>query len=446
MDVAVVGSGPNGLAAAVTLARAGVNVTVFEAATQIGGGVRTAEWVLPGVRHDVCAAIHPLALISPFFREFELTQRVRVVTPAASFAQVDGDGIALAWRDFDRTAAAAPGYRGILGPLLPHADSLFAWILAERMPTPVAREAARFALATARIAARAGRRDPASRLLAGAAAHALRRLPQLGAAGVGVMLALAAHTVGWPVPVGGSGAIAAALADDLRAHGGRIRTGQRVRDIAELDDFDAAVFDTSARDLARIAAARLPAATVRRLEGVRVGAGAAKVDFVLDGDVPWQDDRLRQTATVHLGAAGGGHPFVLLAQPDLFDPDRNPPGAHAIWTYTHVRGGSHADMTALVTAMVERAAPGFSRRILAVRCTTAAELERHNSNYIGGDIAAGAATAWQLAHRPPHRVARGIYLASAFARPGPGVHGLAGWYAARALLDDVCITPRFLGL
>lgn len=468
---AVIGSGPNGLAAAVTLARAGVPVTVYEAAETIGGGTRTAEVVQPGILHDVCSAIHPMALATGFFGAFELERRIDFVTPDASYANpLDGaagggqDRAAIAYRDLDRTAAElghdGAAYARFYRPLVRRLDGVLDFALGGSMlrvhEHPVA------ALATALRTFEQGsplwnarfREEAAPALIAGVAAHSIGRMPNLATSAVGVVLGMLAHARGWPVPVGGSRAITDALAADLILHGGTIETGHAVTDVRELGD-RVALFDTSARGLARIAGSRLPAAYRRALARFRYGDGATKVDFVLDGPIPWADPRVAAAPTVHLGGsraetaaaerevANGRHPerpFVLLAQPDGFDVGRNPDGRVAIWSYTHVPSGSDLDVSDRVIAQIERFAPGFRDRIVATHVVTAAGLADYNRNYHGGDFSAGAVSVPQLFARPtlardPWRTpAPGIYLASSSAAPGPGVHGLSGWYAARSAL------------
>ena len=470
---AVVGSGPNGLAAAVTLARAGIPVTVFEAAAEYGGGARTEETVEPGVLHDVCSAIHPMALASEFFARFELERRVRFVVPAASYANpLDGragDRAAIAYRDLERTAAElgrdGRAYRAHYAPLVRSLDGVIDLALGGAMAS-APRRAIRHPSAAIAFGLRVleqglpvpgGRfRDAlAPALIAGVAAHTVGRLPGLAPAAVGALLGALGHAGGWPVPVGGSRAIADALAADLVAHGGTIETGHEIRDIGELSGFRATLFDTSAPALARIAGRALPDRYARKLARFRFGDAAAKVHLVLDGPIPWRDPRVAEAPTVHLGGtaaetaaaeeevARGHHPerpYVLLCQPTAFDPGRNPDGAIAVWSYTHVPRGSSRDVSETVIAQIERFAPGVRDRIRAVRALSAEELGRSNANYVGGDIGAGASSLRQLLVRPvggaePWRTpARGVYLCSSASAPGPGVHGLGGWYAASSAL------------
>ncbi|MBK0419758.1 NAD(P)/FAD-dependent oxidoreductase [Leucobacter sp. CSA1] len=478
-SAAVIGSGPNGLAAAVTLARAGVPVTLFEAAETIGGGTRTSEAVRPGVLHDVCSAIHPLALATPFFREFELERRMRFAVPDASYANpLDGGAAAVAFRDIDRTAAElgrdGEAYRRFYRPVLDRLEGVVDFALGGsvlRWP----RDVPGAVVAALRTIEQGGplwnlrfHEEAAPALFGGVAAHTVGRMPALAGAAAGLLLGALGHARGWPVPVGGSRRISDVLADDLLRHGGRIETGHAIDDARELGGYGALLFDTSARGLARIAGERLPPRYRRALERFEYGDGATKLDLLLDGPIPWADPRVAETATVHIGGSRseiaaaerevsrGAHPerpYVLLAQPTAFDPGRNPAGSHAVWSYTHVPRGSRLDMRERVIRQIERFAPGFRDRIVGVQQTTAAELSVYNRNYVGGDFSSGAVRLGQLLARPvasrdPWRSPTpGIYLASSSASPGPGVHGLSGWYAAiSALRNEFGLPAPRLGL
>ena len=463
-DVVVVGSGPHGLAAAVTAARAGLSVLVVEAADRPGGAARTEATTLPGFRHDLGAAVHPMAVASPFFRRFGLGDRVALRTPELSWAHPFEDGTAaLAWRDLDRTAAGlgpdGPAYARLLGPSVARARAVARFTLGPVLrvpPDPVV--AVRFGLAAldqgGPLWQRRWRGRDAPALLTGAMAHTVRPMPTLPPAAAGLALAVQGHAGGWPVPVGGTQAIVDALVADLLAHGGRIETGRAVEDLAELPSARAVVLDTSVPAVLRLAGARLHGAVRAWLRTFRFGAGIGKVDFALDGPVPWLDAATRTTATVHLGgtraqiaaaeravAAGRvpDRPYVLVAQPSVLDPTRAPEGKHVLWTYTHLPNGSTLDPTGLITAEIERVAPGFRDLVLASTASSARDIGAWDRNLAGGDLAAGAVTLRQLLARPlptadPWHLADGLYLCSAAAAPGPGVHGQGGYLAARSLL------------
>ena len=464
-DAVIVGAGPNGLAAAVTLARAGLSVEVYERADRIGGGTRTEELTLPGYLHDTCSAVHPMAFAAPFFQAFGLPQRVDFVTPEVSFAHpLDGGRAGIAYHDLERTVAElgadGPRWAGLLRPFIrtPRAVAEFTGgtlLRIPRHPIPFAR----FGLATVEQGTPAWnlrwREEIAPAMLTGVMAHAVQPLPSLGAAAAGLALTIHAHVEGWPIPIGGSQRIAEALADDLVRHGGRIETGREVRAVEELPAARAVLFDTSARDMARIAGSRLPAGYRARLRRFRYGNAVAKVDFALSGPVPWANQEVRRAGTIHLGGtreeiayaerevAAGRHPvrpYVLVSQPSVFDPTRAPAGHGTLWTYTHVPKYSNVDPTEGIVRQIERFAPGFRDVVVASSASTALEVEAHDPNYVGGDVASGSGDFLQLLARPtlspdPWRTpGKGIYLASASAAPGPGVHGQAGWNAALSAL------------
>ena len=478
-DAIVVGAGPNGLAAAVVLARAGLSVRVYERDNTIGGGARTEELTLPGFLHDVCSAVHPQALSSGFFRAFELEKRLSFVVPEISYAHPLDDGRSgIAWRDLDRTADGlgidGAAWKRLLGPLVRHADQVAQFAGSQvlqlpRHPLTLARLGLRILEQGSRGWNLRFREDLAPAMLTGVNVHAIRPVPSLSTAAAGLVLATTGHARGWPIPIGGSRSIIDALADDLLAHGGEIVTGTEITSVAELPPARVILFDVSPRALSRIAGDRLPDRYRRSLEKFRYGNAVAKVDFALSAAVPWTDDRLAAAATLHVGGtrqeietseadvAAGRHPedpYVLVSQPTAFDPSRAPEGKHVLWAYTHVPRGSGEDRTEAITAKIERYAPGFRDTILASASRSAVEVERHNPNYIGGDIAAGDVTIAQLLARPvlsptPWRTAaRGLYLCSSSTPPGPAVHGLAGYYAAMtALRDEFGITRRpFLGV
>lgn len=465
VDAVVVGAGPNGLAAAVTLARAGLSVTVFERNETIGGGARTAELTLPGFHHDVCSAVHPMALASGFFRSFGLDRRIELRVPEISYAHpLDGGRAGVAYRDLERTAGAlgrdGAAWRALMAPLAERADRVagFTNDALLRIPTDPG-ILLRFGLRILEQGSPAWNLrfsdDVAPAMLAGVAAHSLRPMPSPSTAAAALALGAYAHGRGWPVPIGGSQAIVDALADDLRAHGGTIETGVEVRSLAELPAARALLVDLTPRALLELAGERLPTAYAKALQLFRYGNGVAKVDFALDGPVPWTHPELARAGTLHLGGtraeiaaaehdvARGRHsenPYVLVAQPSVADPTRAPEGKHVLWAYTHVPRFSPAHQREAITMQIERFAPGFRDRILAASSMTARDMQAHNPNYVGGDIAAGAASVAQLLARPvlsgdPWRTpAKGLYLCSSSTPPGPGVHGMAGWHAARSAL------------
>lgn len=474
-DAVVVGSGPNGLAGAVTLARAGLGVLVLEAQETIGGGARTVDLELaPGTVHDTCSAVHPLAVASPFFDRFDLAARgVDLVVPEIAYAQPLEHGPAgIAYTSLARTGAelGPDGARwvSLFEPLTERWDSLVAIALGDRsrdLPGALAKAGLRSVLQTAvRLLSEGtplarGRfsGDVAPALLTGVAAHAIGPLPSLVAAGSILMLGTLAHTVGWPIPVGGSQAITDALVEDLRAHGGEIRTGEPVAHWRTLPRARVYLFDTSAPALAHIWGDRMPTRVRSALEGVRPGPAAAKVDYVLSGPVPWSDPRVAGAGTVHVGgtraemvaseaevSAGrlSERPLVLFSDPTVGDPGREVGGLRPGWSYAHVPQGCTLDPTELVTAQIERFAPGFRDVVVAAQGVPASEMSSHNANYIGGDIALGSLGIASMAQRPrwvldPYSVGiPGVYLCSSAATPGPGVHGMAGWHAARRALVD----------
>ena len=462
----VVGSGPNGLAAAVHLARAGVDVTVLEAAETIGGGTRSTEMIVPGLVHDQCSAVHPVAAASPFLRSLDLGRLgLRWRAPVVDCAHPLDDGSAsILHQSIDDTADGlgddGARWRRLFGALTADLDSLFEDITQPllrlpRHPVLTARFGAA-AMTPAAVMGRLWRDEPARALWAGVAAHAFWRLDRPMTSAVGLMILAAGHQYGWVVAEGGSQAIANALVADLTAHGGQVEAGVHVRSAAELPPTDLLLLDVSPSIAADILGDRLPARVARAYRRFRHGPGAFKVDFAIEGDVPWQAPAALDAGTVHLGGDAAEviaselavhrgqmpeRPFVLVGQQYRADPGRSVGNVNPLWTYAHVPHGYTGDATAAVIAQIERFAPGFSEQVVgtAVRSTT--EMSVYNPNYVGGDILGGASSPGQLLLRP--RFARdpyftgvpGTYLCSASTPPGAGAHGLCGVNAAtRALV------------
>jgi phytoene dehydrogenase-like protein len=464
-DAIVVGSGPNGLAAAVTLAAAGLKVHVIEGAPSPGGGCRTQELTLPGFWHDVCSAAHPLAAASPFFRRFGLAERgVRFAYPGVEFAHpLDGGRAAVVTRSVDRTAARLGAderaYRALFGPLAAACDALASDVLSSmrrppRHPVPFAAFGLRGIRPAAGIARRF-RTEQARGLLAGLAGHAMRPLTSPPTAGVALMLGAMAHCSGWPLVAGGSSLITDAMISAITAAGGQVESGRWVRSLRELPAARAVLLDVSPRALLTMAGDELPGRYRAALARFRYGHGVCKTDFALAGPVPWASQECRRAGTLHLGGtfeemaaaeaevARGRHPaspYVLAVQPGVADPTRAPDGRHTLWAYCHVPAGSAVDMTGAIEAQIERFAPGFKDLILARYTRTAAAYETYDPNYVGGDIGAGAQTLWQTLARPvprlnPYRTPlHGVYLCSSATPPLPGVHGRCGELAALAAL------------
>ena len=467
MDAIVVGSGPNGLAAALTLARAGHGVEVYEGAATLGGGTRTEELTLAGFRHDVCAAVHPTLVASPFFRSLDLAGLGVVLRqPELPFAHPLGGARAVAlYRDVGETASHLGGdaaaYRHLVGPIVDWLDRIVDYVLGAMRSVP--RDPltlARFALVgtpSVRYATRGFSTDAARALLAGASAHSMQPLTAPLTSAFGLLLTALGHGVGWPVVQGGSAAIAQGTASELRRHGGVVHTGRWVTSLAELPPARAVLLDTTPRQFVALAGSRLSRRAGRPWARFRPGPGACKVDWALDGPVPWSAEACRRTVTVHVGGtfdevaraeaavSAGRHaeqPFVIVAQPCVVDPSRAPAGKHTLWGYCHVPNGSTVDMAERMEAQIERFAPGFRDRILGRAVRTAAEAESYNPNQLGGDVNGGAATLRQTVFRPvprwnPYRTAlEGVYLCSASTPPGGGVHGMCGVSAAEVVLRE----------
>lgn len=461
MDVTIVGSGPNGLTAAVICARAGLAVRVIEAQPTAGGGARTlSDPEFPGVLHDLCSAVHPLAYASPFFAEFGLTDRIELNVPDISYANpLPGRPAALAYRDLERTCAGltdGASWRWLLGPMVDHSEAAAAFVLGDKRSLPPdlvtsARLALRM-LVQGTSAWGLLRGDDARALFSGVAAHTISPMPSMTSSGLGMMLAVLAHSAGWPVPTGGSQAIADALIADFSAHGGELVLGQEVAE----PPAGVVLYDTPAKALLSIYGDRLPSRYSAALRRLRPNPGVAKVDFVLADDIPWRDERLAGAVTFHLGGdrtqmaraereiADGRHadwPMVLAASPHVADPTRiDDQGRRPFWSYVHVPRNSPIDQTDAVIAIMERFAPGFRDIVVAARSVPASRLAEHNANLNGGDITGGGNSAWRALAGPTLRLnpwaipVPGAYLCSAAAPPNGGVHGMAGFYAARTVL------------
>jgi phytoene dehydrogenase-like protein len=468
-DAVVIGSGPNGLAAAIKLAQEGASVLVLEAMDEIGGGIRTAELTLPGFAHDICASAHPMGILSPYLSTLPLAEHgLEWIRPPASVAHPLDDGPAvMLWRSLEQTAdglgADGKRYRRLLAPYLKDPRGLLEDVLGPIGGIPShPLLMARFGLAGLRPATRlAGGRFSDTRaraLFAGCAAHAIMPLERMLTGAVGLLFLMTAHVEEWPVVKGGSGALGDALASYLQSLGGRIETGVRVTSLADLPPARVYLFDTSPAQLADIAEPVLPDRYVKRLRRYRYGPGAFKMDWALDGPIPWKDPQCLAASTVHLGgtleeiAAGeaavwrGEHPdrpYVLLVQQSQFDPVRAPEGKHTGYAYCHVPAGSTVDLTEVIEGQVERFAPGFRDRILARHATRTDDLERHNPNYVGGAITGGVADIPQafarpVARRDPYTTPnKRVFICSASTPPGGGVHGMCGYHAARSALRRI---------
>jgi phytoene dehydrogenase-like protein len=466
-DAIVVGSGPNGLSAAITLAEAGYSVLLREAKSTIGGGMRSAELTLPGYLHDVCSAIHPLGMGSPFFKRIPLEKHgLKWIHPTHPAAHPLDDGTALLLHQSieataDQLGADGSAYQFIMKPFVQHWDRLAHEFLGPlrfpRYPFIMARFGV-FALQSLDMLAHlAFRGERARALIAGLGAHSIMSLYRTPSAAFGLMLGILGHVVGWPMPQGGSQSIANALAAHLHSLGGEIITDAPVTSLKELSSARTVLLDITPAQLLEIAGDDLPSGYRTALNRYRYGPGIFKIDLALDGPIPWKAETARRAGTVHVGGTlreiaeaehamwMGKHPekpFVMVAQQSTFDPSRAPEGKHTGWAYCHVPNGSTVDMTDAIQNQIERFAPGFRDRILACTSTSPAGFQRYNPNYIGGDINGGVQDLLQLFTRPAVRAVpystpiKGVYLCSSSTPPGGGVHGMCGYFAARASIRD----------
>jgi phytoene dehydrogenase-like protein len=468
----IVGSGPNGLAAALTLAAEGVEVTVLEAAETLGGGTRSSELTLPGLVHDECSAAHPLAVDTPFSRRFDLAAHgLTWLRPEIQYAHpLDGGAGGAAWQSVEQTAAALGGrdgwrWQSMFGALADRFDDITADFLRPMLhlpdhPLKLARFGAYSGLPAGLLARRFA--TPAARaLFAGVAAHAFRPFSAPMSSAIGVTLATAAHRYGWPVAEGGSATISGAMISLLEEHGATFETGVRVESLGELDAPDIVMLDVAPAAAVRIAGDRMPPRIARALTRFRHGPGTFKVDLAVQGGVPWTHEESRRAGTVHVGGSYAEiaaaekqiakgrmpeQPFVLVCQQYLADPSRSNGDVHPVYAYAHVPAGYPGDATAAIEAQIERFAPGFRDRILARHVRSVSAMEAHNANYVRGDVVTGANDARQMVFRPraaldPYATGiPGVFLCSAATPPGAGAHGMCGFNAANSALRRIGAT------
>jgi phytoene dehydrogenase-like protein len=467
-DAVVVGSGPNGFAAAITLATAGYKVALYEAKDTLGGGMRTKELTLPGFKHDVCSAIQPLGLASPFFRELPLEEfGLSWIQPDAPLAHPLDDRAVVMERSLEHTAQSlgidGETYQFLFGSFVSNSDKLIKSFLAPLIRTPQHPFLmARFGLYALRsctmLCNQLFKTKEAKALFAGLAAHSILPLNAPATAAFGLVLGMLGHAVGWPIPKGGSQSIANALADYFKSLGGEIYTNHEIKSLAELPKAKAVLLDTTPTQFIDMAQGQLPSSYINAINRFRYGAGVFKIDYALSEAVPWKDKNCLRAGTVHLGGtleeiaqsehdmSQGRHaerPYVLVAQQSLFDDTRAPQGKHTLWAYCHVPNGSTVDMTAQIEGQLERFAPGFKDIVLARHTMNTREMQAYNPNYLGGDINGGAADLLQLVKRPVLSVSpyctplKGVYLCSSSTPPGGGVHGMCGYYAAKTALNNL---------
>lgn len=471
-DAVVVGSGPNGLAAAILLQQNGLSVLLLEGKNEIGGGLRSAELTLPGFTHDICSAIHPLAVGSPFFQQLPLEEHglEYIYPPIAAAHPFDNSTAAVLKHSVEETAkllgADEQAYLQLMTPIVNDWPSIAPDVLGPLHFPKHPLAMARFgfpALTSAAHLAKRFKTKEAKGLLAGMAAHAIQPLTNSATSAIALVLMANGHLKGWPLPKGGSNRIANALASYFVSIGGKIETGVNVASLQQLPSSGAVLFDVSPRQLLQIAGHRFSAIYKWQLERYRYGMGVFKMDWALDGPIPFKAESCKTAGTVHIGGTlqeivdseqqiwNGKHsekPYVLLAQQSLFDSTRAPAGKQTAWAYCHVPNGSTVDMTAIIESQIERFAPGFKERILAKHTMNTLQIEDYNPNYIGGDINGGVIDLGQLFTRPalrwsPYKTsAKGLYLCSASTPPGGGVHGMCGYYAAKTVLKDIGISVQ----
>ncbi len=466
-DAVVIGSGPNGLAAAITMARAGCSVLVIEAKDAFGGGMRSAELTLPGYVHDVCSAAHPMGISSPFFRDVPLDQfGLEWIMPSAPVAHpLDNQPSVVMEQSIEATLESLDtvdrkAYRWLFQMAVNHYEDILDQFLGPLMipkkPLLIAQFGVRAIVPTTLLMKTIFRGERARALFSGIAAHSILPLEWTPSAGVGMVLGMLAHAVNYPLAKGGSQKIADAMVGYLRSLGGELRLNWHIKSFDELPSAKAYFFDTAPRGFIEIMGESLPAGYANELRRFRYAPGVFKVDYALDAPIPWRDPNTARASTIHVGGTldelahseravwRGEHverPYILLIQPTAHDPSRAPEGKHVVWAYCHVPNGSTVDMTAAIDAQIERFAPGFQERVLAKSTRNTAQVEEYNPNYVGGDVNAGAQTLMQLFTRPAFRLlpyitpVKGVYLCSSSTPPGGGVHGMCGWHAAKIALE-----------
>jgi phytoene dehydrogenase-like protein len=467
-DVVVIGTGPNGLSAAIEIARAGLTVCIFEANEKIGGGVRTEQLTLPGFFHDVCSAIHPMAILSPFFQKLHLKQwgLQWIFSPAAVAHPLPNGSAPILYKDINRTLENLGNdgdkWRKLFEPFTRTPFAFFSEILRPiripRKPLLMARFGQLALQSCVNLIEQNFSHQEARALFAGCAGHSFLALDARGSASFGLALSIAGHAVGWPLPLGGSQRIADALAGCLQSLGGEIKTGHKVTSMRDLPQARCYMFDVTPRQLLKIAEENLPSRYRNKLSKFRYGPGVFKMDWALSDPIPWKNQDCLQAATVHVGGTmeeiavaeaevwqnkHPENPFVLLAQQSLFDATRAPAGKHTAWAYCHVPNGSNVDMAERIERQIERFAPGFRDIILGRHTMSTMQMEAHNANFVGGDIVGGANHLSQFLARPilkwnPYATSNPkIFICSSSTPPGGGVHGMSGYLAARTALRKV---------